>query len=726
MRSFAVFVSLLLIAVAAWVWFTPARFRPLHGVPDPDAPSAERRATVESPGSVGEQPEFLRRSVDPAAGLLEPTVPVSGPDPESRLLGIVVDATAPDLEPLAGALVELLRPVAGDHRNVDTTTSRSPLQLGSVATDADGRFAFDVVPGEVHLLRVELAGYGPLVHERCFGGQDLRLALQPAAGLRGVVTIDGRAAAGVSVRIRNSALGERELGETDARGAWSQGGLAAGEALLEFVAEHAETASARLQLVAGEVLVHDVDLVRGETTVGRVLDAATGQPILGATLATDWTFSKTTTTDADGSYRMHGFPEPERTVLTVRAEGYAQRSLDLRGVPAADDGLVHADFVLVQGGVASGRVVDPRGEPIEGAYVAAMGNRFSGPGLGGSSLSSAVTDAHGRFRLGGLDLDRGYELQVRRRGFGTRVRAFPGLLGDRLELTLPDTVLHPAARIRGFVHDEHGRPLDDVWISVKGGNPDRNEFATDATRGAGENEADLRQTRTDAAGRFHCSDLSEGSFKVFARFEGSVSREVEITIPEPGALRDVDLELFLGEELAGTMRTADGEPVAVALGRAVALEPDGSGSDAKPVNATARDGSFRFRGLRPGRYRIEWTPYRPRGPEFSIEAEAGTTDLEVRLPALVTLTGRVVDAHGEGVPDCMVGAVYDGASGLTVDSDREGVFSLEVPRGQPVGLQVFVMPSPEARLPVRAELRDPDVAQGVVGPRDGIVLTLKD
>jgi hypothetical protein len=115
-------------------------------------------------------------------------------------------------------------------------------------------------------------------------------------------------------------------------------------------------------------------------------------------------------------------------------------------------------------------------------------------------------------------------------------------------------------------------------------------------------EATVRETRSDAAGRFELALLRPTDYA--------------LVIDHPAfprhALHDLrvlaDLELDLGDvllprggALVGTLRTADGAPIA---GGHVRIEEQGRGVHHHHVATTEPDGSFRIDGIHPGRYRV--------------------------------------------------------------------------------------------------------------------------
>jgi thiol-disulfide isomerase/thioredoxin len=129
---------------------------------------------------------------------------------------------------------------------------------------------------------------------------------------------------------------------------------------------------------------------KGLTVIGEVLDS-NGQPIEGAWVAqgsTRFADYPSTDTVAKGMFRFLN-AKPGEMVLTVQAKGYAPELKEI----TVRKGMPKVKFRLEPGHTIKGRIVDPQGKPIEGAFVAADTWR------GHRSLSWRVnTDAEGRFQ----------------------------------------------------------------------------------------------------------------------------------------------------------------------------------------------------------------------------------------------------------------------------------------------------------------------------------------
>jgi protocatechuate 3,4-dioxygenase beta subunit len=216
------------------------------------------------------------------------------------------------------------------------------------------------------------------------------------------------------------------------------------------------------------------------------------------------------------------------------------------------------------------------GRPIQGALVIARSSvDFAEPPL------STNTDASGRFRL-----------TVRRAApYTVRVEA-RGLAGRTIEKARPgapiEAVLSRGAVLEGTVRDGvTGQLVAQAQVEA------REESALslpwDTTAG-------IAQTLSDAKGRFRLEGLGSGPQTVWARTKGYGSG------PKMGALpgRPIDLYLFPGSTLTGTVWGPSNVPVAGAVVRAEAEAPNWTMS---PAVSDAR-GRYEIAGLDAGHYGV--------------------------------------------------------------------------------------------------------------------------
>jgi hypothetical protein len=227
----------------------------------------------------------------------------------------------------------------------------------------------------------------------------------PTGALTGTVrdASAGVALAGVTVRV----AGQSAL--TDASGRFSIGGLAAGDVTLEASASGYVTQQQGVTIVAGQTVDVVVQLAtvpapgRG-SVVGTVVDATTGAPISGATVAGA---GRSVTTDSTGGFALTDLA-PGTLTLTVSATGYSTRQQTV-AVTSGSATAITVSLPQATGTVTGTVRNGATSAPIPGATVRV------------GSLT-ATTDANGRFSLAGLRTGSA-TLEVSASGFVTQQQA---------------------------------------------------------------------------------------------------------------------------------------------------------------------------------------------------------------------------------------------------------------------------------------------------------------
>jgi RNA polymerase sigma factor (sigma-70 family) len=149
-------------------------------------------------------------------------------------------------------------------------------------------------------------------------------------------------------------------------------------------------------LVAGERKELTLWLERGWAMEGRVVDAA-GAPVAGASVGARHSDvlhdpgGVSTTTDEDGRYLLRGISYSP-SFRAVASKGHEGRAEEL--VEVLPDATLVWNPVLVHGDEVRGRVLDARGEPLEGWYV--LLHKPDTPGLW---HRRALTDEGGHFHI---------------------------------------------------------------------------------------------------------------------------------------------------------------------------------------------------------------------------------------------------------------------------------------------------------------------------------------
>jgi len=393
---------------------------------------------------------------------------------------------------------------------------------------------------------------------------------------------------------------------------------------------------------------------------------------------------------------------------------------------------------LVPESVVAGRVVDPDGQPIEGARVALAAPRPQDPGEGGFTGPGGRRFARG-VRLGDA-AHEGEDLDARRMSTHTlpdgsfELRgAAPGewelsathadcVDGDTQALTLGrgeqrrDLVLplQPAGVLMGSVTEHDGSPAVDVEVSVKpAGAPrpaapaDQVELAIGRMFGPGGEDGE-RFARTDDQGQWRLGGLAAGDYQValssgarrprrmgggamvfaFAGDRGDATQGPSTWAKVvPGAETRVDLVRPQRGGVRGRV-LAGGQPVPNVV---VALRQGGGNlpfrlpgfGDADEARTDDR-GEFRFDDVEAGAWEVAASvPGAPIERTAAVELAPGELRTADLVFGGVTLGGRVVDRDGGGgAADVLVTVVpiEGGGSG-----PREAVAMTMVMIGGPGG-----------------------------------------
>jgi len=520
-----------------------------------------------------------------------------------------------------------------------------------------------------------------------YAGELVRVVLGEAATLHGRVSSarDGEPIAGVEIRLSLEILSHRGAlrprTTSDEQGRYRFEHLPPG--FLHATVEppgHVGT-SERLTLKEGEGRRLDLVLERGATIRGTVTNGETNLPLAGATVRNGWTQTpQRTTTDADGTYALSGIEVGSTAELYVTAPGCGEWHSRIFGVPAQG---WEQDFFLLPGRRASGRIVDPEGNTVAGAYVGVIANDTRDNPQQMDGRFTRTTD-DGRFEVEELRVDLRHSLLVRAEGFATGFHDLPDSEWQSMDIELGDVALARPALLAGRLVDPRGDPLPDHYVSVRVETDrrdilgpaldERRGYPTDGGYGGG-----AFGSRTDA------HDLGEGEVR-----------------------DDVELVLETGLSIAGVVVDPDGRPLPGADIKATpdrsALSATGAPARAVAGTFTEVDGTFHLRGLEPGKY----TLLCPGSDGFLGAAEllsftwwhgieAGTTDLRLALERGAHISGQVVDPAGTPVAGCLVESLVFGEEvcGSTM-TDMEGRFVLLTARDRPV--DVFVMPPTDAAL----------------------------
>ncbi|MEZ4451361.1 MAG: carboxypeptidase regulatory-like domain-containing protein [Nannocystaceae bacterium] len=396
----------------------------------------------------------------------------------------------------------------------------------------------------------------------------------------------------------------------------------------------------------------DITLRGGGVELRGVVKDLSGGAVEGAQVSTEHAVGFS---GAEGVFSL--WVAPGERWVNAHAEGYAG---------ANDGGVVPGheyQLYLTPEAALVGKVVRAEdGAPVEGVTVTSR----SGMGWSWNS-QSAITDAAGRFRLGGLE-PGAYKAEAT----GDEVY---GLADEQVILGLGETSdpltvrVHPAFSVRGSVLTKSGESCEDGWLEL--------DDHADARSNNGAIEPD---------GAVQVRGLLPGEYQVSVRCPGKVPAERydRVTVVDR-SLEGLRWEVGDGHALRGRVVDSRGEPVPAINVRAEAKLAAGQGR-AQATSAwsgrTDADGRFELRGLLAGNYDVRassWSPGRavPLEPLKVTLPEGRDLDgLKIELPATGELRGRLVDTEGRPIPRASV-SLRNGLDWRGCSVTDDGAFSAQ-------------------------------------------------
>ena len=281
-------------------------------------------------------------------------------------------------------------------------------------------------------------------------------------------------------------------------------------------------------------------------------------------------------TDAQGQARFQDLPAGHREAYCTAAPNpYARRRYEVVAGETRQ-----YELQLGSGIEVTGTVRDIDGGVVPGARLVIRAQR--------STRCDPLVrcDAAGSYRLPALA--RGGVIGARANGYApSRMHRIAARVGTRarVDFVLPGR----GGSLHGRVFGPDGEPRSKVLVhagAVRAAAPDQTGIAPSRAR-----------CRTGVDGRFELRELPAGALTLVAEAAGLCPERRSINL-DPGARREVRIDLAAGAICAGTVRDAEGDPV---TGVWVFARREG----AAPSRArTATDGAYRLTGLPAGPARL--------------------------------------------------------------------------------------------------------------------------
>ena len=592
--------------------------------------------------------------------------------------------------------------------DVEAIAPADDLPFGAT-TGADGTAHVDRLPEGPWRLTARAPGYDEDTARASRDGETVHLVLRRLGALSVHVVggADGTAR-GARVSIAGATLWPPRATEADADGNVRIGGLTAGSYALRAVkGAWVSPPEVGVALGRGETKSVTLTLVQGRFVAVHVTDgdAEDAAPVAGArlTLAESGlsAFPLEGTSDARGNAHL-GPIAPGTAALGARADGFMTKG----GITVPDPPLAVTRVGLLRAGILTGKVVDARGDAVDGATIEIVGSDpggapiyddprrsgfqaaqfaavLGGPALllpagelgvvpgpvapiphsglaldlaGGASASGGgepwVTDYEGEFRASPASPGR-VRAVVRHPQFVEAQSDFVTLApGGEAHV---DVVMHAGGTLEGRVVDAHDTPVEGARIVVS------------ALRGSTE-----RTTRSAQDGTFAFAALPDGvSLSAAASDDVEPTVRTAVTIPE-GGRREIVVRLPEPREaLPVSVVDEGGWPVETVQVSVVSLSVE------SPLRVTAftdTHGDASLKGARGLPLRVE---ARAPGRAPSVTVTDGTGDaLKIELAPAETASGEVVTARGR---DPVAGAevtLYTDLGVRRVRTDDKGTFSL--------------------------------------------------
>ena len=474
---------------------------------------------------------FWRSDSSTSGKIAAPGFNVAGVDaaPTGSVTGSVVALS--DRRAVARATIEALRE-AGEG---------SAISLGTVATDADGNFAMDDLPGGTYRLAVSADGYAETVGESfvVVPGTELEvddtvLAGNGATIVLSVVT-DDPGALGVDrdVLVETVSVEDRGATSSFSVSADAQGRVEVRIGDLPAPSTQRITITAQghaprvvdVSLRAGSVVEFPLVTLAAEAGAisGRVIDTA-AVPLGGVVVrATSGAFVATAVTDSvTGSYTLTGLRSARTYVVEFSADGYAPQTVAV-DVGAGETVTEVNGSLIGSVGSLTGVISSADGAPIRSARVTVRG---ADTVVTTATLTSISVDGGpGSYRVSGLPVPGSYTVTVDADGFTSRTEAVTFVVASS-DTTLDIQLVASTAAIRGTV-TAGGVAVGGATVRIDDGRTTRTVISA-----------------SSPAGAFTFADLIPGSYTLSATV-GGYAEQILLVRVEGGASVDVDLNLVI-------------------------------------------------------------------------------------------------------------------------------------------------------------------------------------
>lgn len=532
------------------------------------------------------------------------------------------------------------------------------LEAQCSSTDDEGVFSIGNVSEGLLAVAVDGEGIASMVRPDVIAPVDaLVLRVTRRGALRGTVRLpNGRAADDAEVLIAGSGLWPPRVITVTGDGTYLVEDLPAG--VYELEARSEGLVSMRelgVEIIAGRPVTVDLDLEQGAALQGRVLDGRSGEPIEEARIVVANDLLSTAPTiswsGSDGHFVVTGLAPGEHR-LSVWSDG----RVPVVGRPCIVPSEV--EVTLAPEAVVSGRVVDERGYPIEGASVEPDLANPQSPLLVSAPPAAMSPVSSTPFPI---------------EGSGGELGVYPGLEEIDFDLLpLEERAEADGSRSPPSAADRSAVDLTHISTATSSLPASAVNVIASRTKGSW-------PVTTDRGGEFRLGGLPAGSVVVLASHRAMApGRSKALTLSPGDHIEDVVIVLSRGVELRGRVVDSRGFPVEGVL---LSLIGEGTSRQGR-LTFSERDGTFLYDGVA-GQVTLSasHSSYAPATIVIDIPVEAEAQEVEFALEeAARTVQGRVLDSRDHPISgaDVSVRSVTSGSPLVRhAISAEDGTFSVD-------------------------------------------------
>jgi uncharacterized protein YfaP (DUF2135 family) len=389
--------------------------------------------------------------------------------------------------------------------------------VAPLLTGADGRFDFLAVEEAAVKFDVEADGYRKQTVDWARGQEPLVVKL--SGGTLILVQVRNKAnqtpVAGAKVVLNDS----DNPAETDEQGRCRLEGMRSGKHAIAVSAPGFARAEQSVDLAVGQEKTLDVDLTGGAGLSGRVIDAASTQPVAGATVAVQGT-SLSATTDAAGKFTIVGVRGGAAQKLNVSQSGYAASEVAVPEVQADKDTPL-PDIVLTGDATLSGIVTDENTQqPLRDVPIVLTA---------GDSKFDVKTDAKGVYARSGIRSGQPLGIEVKADKYGS-FRETKSLSAGNTELNIAlsrDATL--AVQVIDAADPAKKLPVANARVKIAGKGIDKEAASNDAGLALFEH-IPARPVQIDIAAEDYCPTKLETTPGDKTPVEAPLIRAASVTI----------------------------------------------------------------------------------------------------------------------------------------------------------------------------------------------------